>query len=140
MSDPVYRKAGRRAFALLEPWELPIQGPPLADYDGTFFSIRNFPQGSHIIVLPYDSATCDGATYGNTKWKGFLQGALFHDPWYLEMLRISGITGIPYAKMRKAGDRIFRELVLHYGGNLCLANVSFLLIRAFGGLYRRANS
>jgi hypothetical protein len=104
----------------------------LPDWDGELFSIFE----NRITVKPYDGDTCDGATLAPDTI-GSLRpviGALFHDPWYLEMDAIARTWGWPVRRVRVLGDHIFYGILRHYAGPV--AKAYYYPASAIGGVAR----
>lgn len=144
-----YRRDAAARYALMEEWTLPPVdcrrvGVDPFEYAGELVSVA--PEVEHadlfrvvITIHPFsaDSGVCDGCSL-SPDLTGCVEASLFHDPWYIEMDRMSATTGIPVADLRRLGDAVFGALCVAYGAPGPIARVYYNAVRLLGGLYHRA--
>ena len=104
---------------------------------------------THITVYAYDSTPehphCDGVSIFPNRILGvsLLEAAMFHDPWYERLEAIAAALGWPVWKVRRAGDVIFRELIIetNKGRHMAVpvAWAAYFGVRIFGGIYHAAH-
>jgi len=140
-----YARDRSNRYALLEPWTFDVdcgkEGIEPFHYDGGLIATRPLPEGlMRVTVKPYsaESGVCDGCSL-SPDLPGCREAALFHDPWYLEMERMSEATGIPLGDLRRLGDDVFGDLCRRLGAGGPVARLYHAAVRWFGGLYRRAS-
>lgn len=101
------RRDRANRYSLRAPWRLPRLVESIPNYSGLYFHIND----GVITTLPYDGDVCDGCTLAPDKigpWRPVI-AAIFHDPWYLEALRMSRAWGSewPVRRVRAVGDHVF---------------------------------
>lgn len=130
-------------YSLLAEWKLPtINCSGICDpfsWEGEYFRITKVSETSiSIIVKPYHSSDehpiCDGCSL-SPDLRGCIEGAIFHDPWYIEMEQMSKETGISVDSMRKLGDVIFANIAKSIRGDGVISRVYYSAVRFFGGIY-----
>ncbi len=137
------RRDRENRYALKQAWELPpvrcraVGVEPFA-YSGEHVLCLPDADGIRlrIVVRPYtaESGVCDGCSLA-PDWRGCLEGALFHDAWYLDMDAMAEATGIPVAKLRRLGDAVFGDLCRALGAPSVVARIYYSAVRALGGLF-----
>ncbi len=131
--------------------------------DWTFF-VRDMPQppepyyGRHLRIIPEPGGAtevtviapgdCNGATLAPDKW-GAIEGAIFHDPYYVELSDIARAWNWTIRKTRRWGDDVFAGLMTHYGrqgagalervGRRRAARLYHHVIDAAGGVFWRVS-
>ena len=125
------RRDRANRYALRKPWTLPRLADPVPDYAGKLIRI----QDRVVTVHPYAGDVNDGCTLVPDyigAWRPVV-GAVFHDPWYLEMDAMAAAWGWPVARVRRLGDRVFYAILVHVSST-GLARIYYRGVRMFGGL------
>ena len=120
-------------YALREPWTLPRLTERIPDYEGKLIVIRD----SVITVQPYSGDVSDGCTLAPDRigaWRPVI-GAIFHDPWYLEMRAISRHWGPPWTlgRVRRLGDQVFYGILIIVTPSW-IARTYYRFVRVIGGV------
>lgn len=130
-------------YSLLKEWELPTIKCggicPAFNYENEHLRIIKTGEDTiSVTVKPYESTpendVCDGCSM-SPDIRGCLEGAIFHDPWYLALEDMSGVTGIPQSSLRELGDAIFGNVIKASRGDGIVARIYYWGVRVFGGLY-----
>lgn len=142
--EQIAKDAANR-YSLRADWELPpvdcSRWCRAFSYDDDLFHI--VPEDDRhvrITVRAYESTAenciCDGDSL-SPDLPGCLEGAIFHDPWYLRLEAIAMATGIQPTALRALGDAVFGNIILSIRGDGLIARTYYWAVRVFGGLYHR---
>ena len=133
-------------YSLVRDWTFATK-VMLPAIDDEAFEVSPSAWVSAVTVYAYDSTLehphCDGVSCFPNRIFGvsLLEAAMFHDRWYERLEAIA--LGWPVRKVRKAGDKIFRELVIetNKGRRMAVpvAWVAYIFVRLFGGIYHEAH-
>lgn len=120
-------------YALIKPWRLPRLSESVPDYPGDLIEI----QGGVVTVRPYSGDVNDGCTLAPDRigvYKTVI-GAIFHDPWYLEMETMAACWGPDWSvrRVRKLGDRIFYGILVLVAPTW-IARTYYRFVRLIGGV------
>lgn len=136
-------------YNLTRDWLITPSEADIPDVDDAAFRVRHSLGGLLITVLAYDSTPehphCDGVSIFPNRILGvsLLEAAMFHDPWYERMEAIAAALAWPVWKVRRAGDVIFRELIIetNKGRRMAVpvAWAAYFGVRIFGGIYHWAH-
>lgn len=140
-----YRSDSGNRYALTEPLTIPrvrcraVGVEPFA-WRGRWVAVEPNADGEtiRITVSPYtaEDGVCDGCSLA-PDFRGCIEAALFHDPWYLELDRMAADTGVPLPLLRRLGDAVFGALCQCYGAPGIVARVYYNAVRWFGGVFHR---
>lgn len=138
-------------YSLTRDWLVMSRKVVMPDVNDAAFLIRLLRAlgGTLITVYAYDSTPehphCDGVSVFPNRILGvsLLEAAIFHDPWYERLEALAAALGWPVRKTRRAGDRIFRELIIETNKGRRMAVPvawgAYFGVRVFGGIYHAAH-